>query len=144
MRALLDTNIYISYLLTPQHTGAVQAIFAALGRNQFTLLLPEEVVDEIPDVISNRPHLMGRVGSDKLTTFLELLRTVAEEIPRIEQTIPAIARDAKDDYLLTYAAIGQADYLVTGDKDLLVLEEIAGVKIVSTVAFADLLSAATS
>lgn len=144
MRALLDTNIYISYLLTPQHTGAVQTIFAALGRNQFTLLLPEEVVDEILDVVANRPHLMGRVGPDKLTTFLKLLSTVAEEIPRIEQTIPAIARDAKDDYLLTYAAIGRADYLVTGDRDLLVLEEIAGVKIVSTVVFATLLSATTS
>ncbi|HRO24267.1 MAG TPA: putative toxin-antitoxin system toxin component, PIN family, partial [Promineifilum sp.] len=71
------------------------------------------------------------------------LRTVAEEIPRIEQTIPAIARDAKDDYLLAYAVVEQADYLVTGDKDLLVLEEIARVKIVSTVAFADLLSATT-
>ena len=113
MRALLDTNIYISYLLTPQHTGAVQAIFAALDRNQFTLLLPEGGVDEILDVIANRPHLMGRVGSDKLTSFLNLIRSVAEGIPRIEQTIPAIARDAKDDYLLAYAAIGQADYLVT-------------------------------
>ncbi len=143
MRALLDTNVFISYLLTPQHAGSVKAIFEALDRNQFTLLLPDEVVDEILDVIANRPHLMGRVGSDKLTTFLKLLTTVAEGIPRIEQTIPAIARDAKDDYLLTYAVVGQADYLVTGDKDLLVLEEIAGVKIVSTVAFADLLSATT-
>lgn len=144
MRALLDTNIYISYLLTPQHTGAVQAIFAALDRNQFTLLLPEGVVDEILDVIANRPHLMGRVGSDKLTSFLNLIRSVAEGIPRIEQTIPAIARDAKDDYLLAYAAIGQADYLVTGDKDLLVLEEIAGVRIVSTVAFSAILSTSVS
>lgn len=143
MRALLDTNVFISYLLTPQHAGSVKVIFEALDRNQFTLLLPDEVVDEILDVIANRPHLMGRVGSDKLTTFLKLLTTVAEGIPRIEQTIPAIARDAKDDYLLTYAVVGQADYLVTGDKDLLVLEEIAGVKIVSTIAFADLLSATT-
>lgn len=143
MRTLLDTNIYISYLLTPQHTGAVQAIFAALDRNQFTLLLPEGVVDEILDVIANRPHLMGRIGSDKLTSFLNLVRSVAEGIPRIEQTIPAIARDVKDDYLLAYAVVGQADYLVTGDKDLLVLGEVAKVKIVSTVAFAELLSAAT-
>jgi len=141
MRALLDTNVFISYLLTPQHAGSVKVIFEALGRNQFTLLLPDEVVDEILDVIANRPHLIGRVGSNKLTTFLELLRAVAEVTPRIEQTIPAIARDVKDDYLLAYAVIGQADYLVTGDKDLLVLDEIAGVKIISTVAFADLLAA---
>lgn len=143
MRALLDTNVFISYMLTPQHVGSVKTIFEALDRNQFTLLLPDEVVDEILDVIANHPHLMGRVGSDKLTTFLKLLTTVAEGIPRIEQTIPAIARGAKDDYLLTYAVVGQAGYLVTGDKDLLVLEEIAGVKIVSTVAFADLLPATT-
>ena len=144
MRALLDTNVFISYLLTPQHAGSVKVIFEALGRNQFTLLLPDEVVDEILDVIANRPHLIGRVSSDKLTTFLELLRAVAEVTPRIEQTIPAIARDVKDDYLLAYAVVGQADYLVTGDKDLLVLGEVAEVKIVSTVAFSAILSTSVS
>ncbi len=144
MRALLDTNVFISYLLTPQHAGSVKAIFEALGRNQFTLLLPDEVVDEILDVIANRPHLIGRVGSNKLMTFLELLRAVAEVTPRIEQTIPAIARDVKDDYLLAYAVVGQADYLVTGDKDLLVLGEVAEVKIISTVAFSAILSTSVS
>jgi len=144
MRALLDTNIFISYLLTPHHAGAVQTIFAALGQNQFTLLLPEDVVEEILDVVANRPHLIGRVGSSRLAVFLELLRSVAEIIPRIEQTIPAIARDTKDDYLLAYAAVGRADYLVTGDKDLLVLEEVAEVKIVSTPDFAAILSGTTS
>lgn len=144
MRALLDTNVFISYLLTPQHAGSVKVIFEALGRNQFTLLLPDEVVDEILDVIANHPHLIGRVSSDKLTTFLELLRAVAEVTPRIEQTIPAIARDVKDDYLLAYAVVGQADYLVTGDKDLLVLGEVAEVKIVSTVAFSAILSTSVS
>lgn len=51
-----------------------------------------------------------------------------------------MTRDPKDDYLIAYAVIGEADYLVTGDKDLLVLEQIAGVTIVTPARFADLLA----
>ncbi|MEM7533787.1 MAG: putative toxin-antitoxin system toxin component, PIN family, partial [Chloroflexota bacterium] len=55
---------------------------------------------------------------------------IAEKVPQLEHEIPQICRDPKDDYLLAYAIAGKADYIVTGDKDLLVLEEIEGVKIV--------------
>jgi predicted nucleic acid-binding protein len=58
----------------------------------------------------------------------------------IEQTFPAVASDIKDDYLVAYAVVGEDDYLVTGDSDLLVLGEITGFKIVSTGAFAALLA----
>lgn len=38
-------------------------------------------------------------------------------------THPAVTRDPKDGYPLAYAAVGAADYLVTGAADLLLLEE---------------------
>lgn len=57
--------------------------------------------------------------------------------------IPRITRDLKDDYLLAYAVVGEADYLVTGDKDLLVLEKIGEVAIVSPADFAKLLTRST-
>lgn len=144
MRVLLDTNIFISYLLTPHHGGSVQSIINAFKEGRFTLLLPVAVLEEIDNVVSHRPHLIKKISAEALTSFLEILESTAEIVPAIGETIPAIGRDVKDDYLLAYAVVGQADYLVTGDKDLLVLEEIAGVKIISTVVFAELLSAAAS
>ena len=140
MRALFDTNLFISYLLTSQNNRAIQTIFEALDHERFTLLLPEAVTDEILDVVTHRPHLIGKIGRDRLNSFLSLIESLAEIVPHIEQVIPAVGRDPKDDYLLTYAVVGQADYLVSGDKDLLVLGAMAGVKIISTVTFAGILS----
>ena len=66
---------------------------------------------------------------------------IAELIPPISSggssktVLPVVTRDAKDDYLLAYALVGQADYLVTGDEDLLVLQEIEGLKIVNPTQF---------
>ena len=47
-------------------------------------------------------------------TFLETLYDVAENAPCIVQTTPAVGGHTKDHYLVAYAVIGQADYLVTG------------------------------
>jgi len=140
MRALLDTNIFVSYLLSSQKDGVVQAIFKAISDNKFVLLLPEALLDEMIQVVSQKPRLTARIGSDHLNRFTKLIQAVSETIPIITEEIPPISRDPKDDYLLAYAVVGEADYLVTGDKDLLVLEKIEGVAIVSPAAFAERLA----
>ena len=56
---------------------------------------------------------------------------ISEIIPKITEEIPAVTRDPKDDYLLAYALVGQADYLVTGDNDLLTLDQVENVRIVT-------------
>ncbi len=131
MRVLIDTNVVISYLLYPNRPGTIQTIFKALFEGKFTLLLPEALLDEIVITVTQKPHLRERIALDALELMVESLRTVAEEIPLIESEIPQVTRDPKDDYLLAYAVVGEADVLVSGDKDLLELGEIAGVRIVS-------------
>jgi predicted nucleic acid-binding protein len=62
-------------------------------------------------------------------------------VPRVESPIPAVTRDPKDDYLLAYALVGEADYLVTGDEDLLVLEgQISELEILTPRQFSQVLS----
>jgi predicted nucleic acid-binding protein len=53
--------------------------------------------------------------------------------------VPAVVRDPKDDYLIAHSVLEQVDYLVSGDKDLLVLGSVLGVRIVSPADFALLL-----
>lgn len=139
MKVLLDTNVFISHLLTPGRGGSIQVIIEALIAGRFTLLLPDDAIRELTAAAS-RPHLANKVTPAQLALLRDLLQSVAVRIAPIEEAIPAIGRDRKDDYLIAYAVIGEADYLVTGDKDLLVLGEIAGVRIITTVAFAALLS----
>ena len=73
--------------------------------------------------------------------FARFLNTYAERVGKIEEPIPTITRDVKDDYLLAYALVGRADYLVTGDKDLLILRGlITGLEIVTPLQFSEILA----
>ena len=140
MRVLIDTNVFISYLLTPHHTGSVSVIFDALAHWRFDLLLPQDLLAEIQQTVQNKKSLSQRIPEATLDEFMNLLRMFGEEIAKITEPIPPITRDPKDDYLIAYAIIGRADYLVTGDKDLLVLGAVDTVSIVTPVEFADLLA----
>jgi uncharacterized protein len=139
MRVLLDTNILVSHLLTPTHSGSIAAIMDSLARGDFMLLLPLELLDELEQVVARKPSLAQRIRPEQLARLREGLLAVGDVIPPIEQHIPAVTRDRKDDYLLAYAVVGAADYLVTGDEDLLVLKQVGRLRIVSPPAFVDIL-----
>lgn len=140
MRVLLDTNLFISYLLTPpDRSGTIGRIVEAGFGGEFTLLLPEEVPRELGESIVAKPFLRDRIAADDLLAFIALLREVAELLPPIEEPYPAVTRDPDDDYLLAHALLAGADYLVSGDKDLLSLSPIEGLTILSPTDFAKLL-----
>lgn len=124
MRVLLDANIFISYLLNPKKPGTFHDIMIAAFTGKFTLLLPEALLAEFLNKIPQKPYLAERIHVDELHQFIKLLREMGDVIPVINEAIPAVTRDPKDDYLLAYAMVGEADYLVTGDEDLLVLERV--------------------
>jgi uncharacterized protein len=139
MRVLLDANILISYLLNRRSQGTVGAIVTAGLLREYTLLVPNDLLEELTKRVASKKYLARRITSDELGALQSELREAAERIPTIEQPIPAVTRDRKDDYLLTYAVVGQADYLVSGDDDLVVLGKVEGVTIVRPAEFLDLL-----
>jgi putative PIN family toxin of toxin-antitoxin system len=139
MRVLLDANIFISYLLNPEKPGAVRNIVRAAVLGNYTLLLPDALLDEFVSKIPTRSYLSERISTGELATFVAIVRKSSEVVAEIEDMIPAVTRDPKDDYLLAYAVVGEADYLVTGDKDLLILENVGNMKIIKPADFAALL-----
>ena len=140
MRVLFDANIFISYLLFPKNSGVIRSIFNSLIQNQFTLILPEPLLDEVSMAVTHRPQLATRLSQKQLSQFLVTLKSLSTSVPLITDPIPAISRDQKDDYLISYAIIGEADYLVTGDKDLLVLKKIGNLQIITPTKFVQLIS----
>ena len=141
MRVLADTNLYISYLLrSSAKEGSIHYFFQAFLEGKFTLLMPRDLLDEIVQTASSKPHLQKRISKKQVDELVSILEAVSEEIPRIEEPIPQICRDPKDNYLLAYAVVGQADYLVTGDEDLLVLRSVETVEIVTPPRFQEMLS----
>lgn len=140
MRVLCDTNVFISYLLTPERAGVVATIVQAAFLDRFTLILPEDVVQELIAVTKAKSYLASRISLETVTAFVQVLQDLAEYLPPVVEAIPPLSRDPKDDYLLALALIGRADYLVTGDEDLLSLKQVDAVTILRPSAFAALLA----
>lgn len=140
LRALIDTNVLISYLLVPDSHGTIPSIINAAFNSEYTLLLPGPLLTELRSTIKTRKHLVKRVSPEQAEAVVQALQTVAELLEEISEEVPAVTRDPKDDYLLAYALVGRADYLVTGDDDLLVLKEVEGVQIIRPAAFKQILT----
>jgi len=139
MKVILDANVYVSYLLARRSTGSIiQVVETCMTNPQIELIVPPELLDEIRHTLLTKPYLRTRISSEDRTDLFEALRLVAH-IPAPLIEILSLSRDPKDDYLLAHGLIEQADYLVTGDDDLLVLQRIDDLKIVSVPSFQSVL-----
>lgn len=139
IRALVDPNIFISCLLRPDNNTPPNVILEAAMLDRFRLLLPNSVVEEFSRAISRKPYLNQRIEQADLTSFVVALLSVAERSQPLPGPPAPICRDPKDDYLLAHAVVEAADYLVSGDGDLLGLRDRWPVKIVSPAEFARIL-----
>jgi len=131
MRVLLDANIYISYLLGPEPDSAILEAVESGIRGEYTILLPLALWEELVDVVTGKPYFQQRITPQQLRRLKEILEVFAEVLPEMEEAIPRVVRDPKDDYLLAHALLDAADYLVTGDADLLALDPVGALRIVS-------------
>ncbi|MFZ1756500.1 MAG: putative toxin-antitoxin system toxin component, PIN family [Caldilineaceae bacterium] len=131
MRVLCDSNVFISYLLHNQMESPIRQLMDAVISRTFTLLLPGALLDEFVLRIESKPYLAARIHPDELAAAVALWREIGETVPQIHMPIPAVTRNPKDDYLLAYAVVGQADFSVTGDMDLLILGTVGALRIVT-------------
>lgn len=124
-RIVVDNNALISRLLLPASVPG-RAIRKAVDAAQ--LLISEPVLNELANVLS-RAKFDRYVSIADRQQFLRLLAGVAEMIP-ISYRVRA-CRDPKDDIFLELALNGQADLMVTGDKDLLALNPFRNIPIIT-------------
>lgn len=143
MRVLVDTNVLFSRLLPNSRTNSsIDRLFDAVIRERFLLVMPEEVLDELMEAREKKPYLANAISVDEMQRFVRFLRTAAEILPRQADPAPPVLRDPRDDFLLIAAAIGDADYLVTGDRDLLdIRDELSQPQILTVAEFLALLQA---
>ena len=124
LRGVFDNNALVSAFLL---SGVPRRAFDKLLNNG-TVLVSVPVLLELADVL-NREKFDKYVTHDERMRFIVSFLKVAEMI-EISETI-TVCRDPKDDKLLELAISGSASFLVTGDKDLLVLNPFRGVEIIS-------------
>jgi len=131
-RAVIDTNILISGVISPH--GCPRAILEHWHDQDFVLVISQAQMAEVEQVMEY-PHLLARlrVYNHDRTRLLHALQSYAETV--MVETVEPVCRDPDDDLILASAVAGKADYLVSGDKDLLVLEKHRGVRIVTAAQF---------
>lgn len=125
-KVVLDTNQLVSSLLSTR--GPQRQLIDAWRDRKFILFLCAGQVEEVAGVLS-RPKIRKKypIPAEEREAFLRLLRLDAFLLPDAEA--PGICRDPDDDYLLGCAVAGGADYLVTGDQDLLSVGRYQGVTV---------------
>jgi uncharacterized protein len=135
LRAVIDTNILVSALI---FNGGKVGIFRQLWQeNQFQPLVSRSTVTELIQVLAYAKFkLTFAEQQDLLADYLPFCETIAMPIELPE--IPA-CRDPYDEQFLHLAIFGRADYLVTGDQDLLSLADIFDCPIVTAEQFLSVL-----
>lgn len=117
MRVVLDTNIYISALLTREGLAA-QSLRLWISK-KYDLVTSEWQIDELKRV-SNYKRIEPYINRIEVGTLINTLRSkalVAKDLPEID-----LSPDPDDNFILATAIAGDAQYVTTGDKaDLLSL-----------------------
>ena len=127
MRIVIDSNVWISALV---FGGNPRRIFEQVVANGWTIVASEEIYTEI-----------RRVLVTKFDNFLEdfdifqaILRPYIEII-KLGGVKVTLCRDEDDNRVIETATIGNAGYIISGDKDLLVLENFERAEILTPTDF---------
>ncbi len=137
-KVVIDTNILVSASFR-KISPIPNRIYQALKTQQFILVTSSDIMEEVEDVI-NRDYVIARshMNEEARKEFIEVLIDVS--IFTSGQTVlQNVSRDTEDNKFLVCAYETKADYIITGDEDLLVLGEYEGTKIIKPKEFVDLL-----
>ena len=112
-KVIIDTNVFISGII---YGGNPEKVLRLFAQNRITLLISPETTEEL---VSKLYHF--ELEKDSIDDLLYLLNERATKVISKEKV--KISRDKKDNIFLELANSGGADYLVTGDKDLLIIKQ---------------------
>lgn len=140
MRVLIDANVIISYLLGNDSQSPPRALLRRFLRGDFELLVSELTLAELDRSVRRKPWLVERIALDELDAMVDLLQKYATILPGTSSPLARLTRDPHDDYLVHHAIEAEADFLISGDRDLLILGSVSSTVIISPASFVQLLT----
>ena len=113
MRVILDTNVLLSALISP--SGPPDTIYNAWRAARFDLITSTVQLDEVRRV-SRYPRLKAILPAHRVGAMVNNMQRaiVLQHLPDLPQGVEV--NDPDDAFLVTMALVGNADYLVTGDR----------------------------
>ena len=131
MRVVIDTNVYISSLL---FKGKAREVYDACIANTEVFISDFIIVE-----LSDKLHAKFSVSLKTVRDIIKSILSVVEKTT-ITSTLPNVCRDKDDNHILQLCETVSADFLITGDKDLLVLVNYKSTQILSPADFLKLSS----
>lgn len=125
MRVVIDTNVWTSFMLG----GHVASMRGVLLSEQVEVCVCDELIGEIREV-AGRPKIRKYIRAQDMEQTLELMQRYCT-LAVCHGAVAAEVRDKDDLFLLALAGAVRAEYVITGDKDLLVLGSFNGAKIIT-------------
>ena len=143
VRAVIDTNIWVSSLINPY--GFPARLRKSFVEGAFTLVASTPMMEELAEVLA-RPRIRNKylIPDDDVKELLILLEERAEDIMISEEV--TICRDKDDNFIVETAIKGKVAYLVTRDDDIKFDKEVLsflaryGVSVISVAKFLALIS----
>jgi uncharacterized protein len=134
-KVIVDTNILVSIL-----KGSVNLapIYAAFRNDKFILVVNQPLLKELAFVLS-RPRL--KINSADVRELFRVIKLKAFYVKNSSELRVTACRDPKDNFILELAAHANADFIVTGDKDLLELLKYQSCAIITPRKFIETFSA---
>jgi hypothetical protein len=141
IRAVLDTNVWVSAILTPGNPPAKILELALTGK--IRLIISPGIIREIRQVLQY-PKVKKALNKQRITSqevdevILKLLKVGL--ITSGEILAAGVSDDPADDMIIACALEGQADFIISGDHHLTDLEDYQGIKIVVPATFLALIA----
>lgn len=130
LKVIIDTNLWISFLITKSHSQ----IDNLLINKKIRIVFSEELLTEFFDVIQ-RPKLNKYFSPNDIKELLDVFDFYGDLV-KVKSIIEQ-CRDPKDNFLLSLAVDSKADYLLTGDNDLLEIGQIGKTRIQTITEFTE-------
>ncbi len=132
IKVVIDTNIFVSAHITPGKV--IQKIIDEWVEGKFTLVISKLILEEIIEVFRSK-----EIDLEKIRKLLNLISQKAVLVePKTK--IDVVKDDPEDNKFLECAVKGNAEYIVSGDKHLLLLKQFKNIQIIEPKKFTELLS----
>ena len=124
MKAVFDTNVLIAAFLTE---GICSGLLIRARKQAFNLVLCDDIIREFKGILIKK----FKLTSTDISEISAIVSEAAAEILHEHGPIPNICRDPNDDMIIACAIDAAADYIVTGDEDLLILNRYQDIVVIN-------------
>lgn len=124
MKAVFDTNVLIAAFLTE---GICSGLLIRARKQAFNLVLCDDIIREFEGILIKK----FKLTSTEVAEISVIVSEAASEILHKLDPIPNVCRDSNDDMIIACAIDAAADYIVTGDEDLLILKHYKDIVIIN-------------